>query len=92
MVAKPITPEGQRLAAVFADFSAMLFDRPELLEHLPDDFMLVPILQDDPDLTAYALSLTPREPDKPLVYVLMGKHSAILLLPQGPFEVELAAA
>ena len=51
--------------------TSYILQQPHLLEHLPSDFRLVILPEDDPELSQYNLNLLAerREPDKPVIIV-----------------------
>jgi hypothetical protein len=84
-----ISEKGARLLDYIKEVGAVLVEDIELLEKLPEDFILVTLPQDDDDLARHALSLVPAQPDKPVIYALVNKASVTFLLPQGPLEASL---
>jgi hypothetical protein len=77
----------------WSDLVSVLFvENPQVFECLPEDFVLVTLPQEEPELSSYALSLVPAHPDKPVIYALVGKASVTFLLPQGPLEASLEPA
>lgn len=86
----PISPEGQQLAQHFADINTLLMTHPELLAALPDDFILVPLPQEEP-VAAYALGLVEKPATKPIVYARIDSQGVTFLLSEGPLQVLKAA-
>ena len=62
-------------------FNKYIFEKPEVLDHLPDSFRLVILPQDDPELTLVNLQMLNKRQkrDKPVVIVLMRSSGRISL-------------
>jgi hypothetical protein len=88
----PIPEQGKCLFDSIIDVSALLVENVQALEALPEDFIMVTLPLDKPEVTSYALSLVEDAPEKPVVYALVKGRSVTFLLPQGPLRVELTAA
>ena len=56
--------------------TAYILQHPRLLEHLPSDFRLVILPEDDPELSQYNLNLLAEraQPDKPIIIVRLAAH------------------
>ena len=61
----------ERNLSLVAEVTRFILDNPSILEHLPPDFQLVVLPEDDPELSLYNLGLltSQAEQDKPLVMV-----------------------
>jgi hypothetical protein len=84
-----VPEEGKRLGGWSDRVSVLFIEQPTVLAHMPEDFILVVLPQEEPELSSYALSLVPAQPDKPVIYALVNKASVTFLLPQGPLEASL---
>jgi hypothetical protein len=89
---KAIPERAKRLAIWSACVDAVFVEHPEVLMHMPDDFILVTLPQEEPELTAYALNLAPKQADKAIVYALVWRDSVTFLLPEGPLQADLKVA
>ena len=61
----------ERNLALVAEVTRFILETPSILDHLPPDFRLVILPEDDPELSLYNLNLLtgPAEKNKPLVMV-----------------------
>lgn len=91
VVATEISEQDARLLDYVKEAGAALMGNLDLLEALPEDFTLVALPQDDPELAHYALSLL-KDAEQPLIYALVSKSKVTFLLPGGPVQEPLVAA
>jgi hypothetical protein len=88
---KPIPAAGQRLGQWSGKIAALFVERGDVIERMPENFILVTLPYEDPEALAYSLAMVPEKPDAPVVYVLIRDKTATFLLPEGPLEVGLEA-
>ena len=69
----------------------LFMERNEVLEQMPENFELVPLPIQNPEVTQYALHLAAKhkEPAQPIVYASIAEDSVTFLLSEGPLEVAL---
>ena len=67
-------------------FTQYILERPEILDHLPSDFRLVILPENDPELRAYNLELLDKHPakGKPVIFVRMRLDKKIDFKKQRP--------
>ena len=71
----------ERNIALTGEFTRYLLEHPQVLRTLPEQFELVILPEDDPEMRAYNLELLDRygSEDKPIVFVRMRVHASNLV-------------
>jgi hypothetical protein len=89
---KSISERGLHLGKWSNLVSALFIEHTSILELMPDEFQLVTLPQEEPELIDHALSLAPTESGIPCVYAWISHETVTFLLPQGPIQVKLEPA
>lgn len=89
VTAPPIPEQGLQLGR-WSDVVSVLFaERIDVWELMPEDFVLVTLPQEAPELADYALGLIANPSEKPVIYALVNRKSVTFLLSSGPLQVDL---
>ena len=83
IVKKPINVV-ERNIALTGEFTRYLLEHPQLLQTLPEQFEVVILPEDDPDMRAYNLELLDQygAEEKPIVFVRMRVHAPNVVAPR----------
>jgi hypothetical protein len=90
MISEQSNPKFSKALGHYNSLVTQLFiAKPEVFGQMPEDFELVLLPVEDPEVSQYSLDLLNRRKhfELPVIYASIAKQSVTFLLPEAPLEV-----